>query len=258
MSLALHSPTLDRFLARLRPSPAHNALLVAVPSLASLLLLYTDYHAWLSFGTGGTPPTLSGYAKSTWLRVRRALHFPDADGRRDLRDAEAILPEAWQKEERHGMDLQGWLRKKNTLSERKGPRPQMVGRPLPQRQKPQPLDESLTKRLFGIIPALHAAHPDVLTLDLSITEGQSSDALFANSRSMPPEAELVKKELAHVHPADNSLHVLLCPKDATRVVAKGWGERFCMSWVPSGWELEVVERIVKAAVSFGTGRDILE
>ncbi|GAA5902433.1 hypothetical protein JCM6882_002752 [Rhodosporidiobolus microsporus] len=270
MSLSSPSLLLDSLLSRFGArDPQRLAVRLAAPTALLLIAgaVYRDYRAWLDFHPGGTPPTPRGYGKMTWLRIRRWVGHGDADARRDLRDGGAILPEAEEKEEKRGLAEEGWLRGKFTLPVRAGERPDMMDRPLPQRQEPQALSESLTKPLFEIIPVIHKQHPDLVSLDLSITEGKSADALFARKTSAPPETEVVKKELAHVHPADNSLHVLLCPVDAEEVAKKGWGERFVMGWVPSGWvmlyaprdedELAVVERIVKAAVSFGTGEAVL-
>ena len=43
-------------------------------------------------------------------------------------------------------------------------------------------------------------------------------------------------EIAHAHPADNSLHVLLSAADARTVIEAAWGRRFAVpSMVPLGW-----------------------
>ncbi|GAA6039814.1 hypothetical protein JCM8097_004233 [Rhodosporidiobolus ruineniae] len=230
--MSLHSvrTALDGLTSRLSRRDSHALAAVAVPTALVLLsaVVYQDYYSWVSFGTGGTPPTWSGYGKITRLRIKRWLGVT-ADGKRDLRDAEGILPEAGEKEE-EGVELKGWLRGEYALPERKGERPKIVSRPLPQRHEPQLLPEDLKKRLFDIIPSLHAQRPDLLTLDLSLTEGKSSNALFARPSSRAPEADTVKKELAHV--------MLYAPRDQE--------------------ELETVKLIVKAAVSFGTGQSILD
>ncbi|GAA5868009.1 hypothetical protein JCM8547_000780 [Rhodosporidiobolus lusitaniae] len=264
--MASHT-ALDSLVSRFRPRSDRSVAVLAVPAAAVALfaLVYRDYTAWLDFHPGGTPPTWQGYGKMSWLRLRRFLRI-GSEGARDLRDGSRILPEANEKRE-GGLEEEGWLRGKDALPTRQGERPEMMSRPLPQRQKPQALPEELKKRLFAIIPSLHAQRPDLVSLNLSVTEGKSSDALFTRVSSPPPEAEIVKKELAHVHPADNSLHLLLAPQDAKEVVEKGWGERFVIEWVSSGWvmlyaprtegDLEVVERIVRAAVSFGTCTSII-
>ena len=57
-----------------------------------------------------------------------------------------------------------------------------------------------------------------------------------NSPTCNPEAAAVGYEIAHAHPADNSLHVLLSPVDACTVIEAAWGRRFAVpSMVPPGW-----------------------
>jgi len=106
---------------------------------------------------------------------------------------------------------------------------------------------------------------------LSHTEGKSTDGLYA-LEGLPTlnveakEDKMLQREIAHAHPADNSLHVRLSGPDARKVMEAGWGQRFPLQFVRSGWtmvyaprsaeELEVVERIVKAGVAWVTGVEI--
>lgn len=115
-----------------------------------------------------------------------------------------------------------------------------------------------------------AAHPDFLEVKLSHTEGKSTDGLYAkpDTPTLNPIAKdkLLNHEIAHAHPADNSLHVWLSDPDARKVIESGWGQRFPLTFVKGGWtmvyaprdeaELETVERIVKAGVTFLTGQRV--
>jgi len=106
-----------------------------------------------------------------------------------------------------------------------------------------------------------------LEIKLSHTEGKSTDGLYARSdvSTLNPIADdkVLQREIAHVHPADNSLHVWLSDPDARTVIESGWGQRFPLTFVKGGWtmvyaprneqELEVVERIVKAGVGWVCG-----
>ena len=80
---------------------------------------------------------------------------------------------------------------------------------------------------------------------------------------------MLGNELAHVHPAENSLHVWVSPPDAKEIVGKGWGERFPLSslgmlhpsWVmvyaPRNMEeVDVIEEIIRAAIGFLTGEKV--
>lgn len=81
-------------------------------------------------------------------------------------------------------------------------------------------------------------YPDILILGLSKAEGGDADAIYARpeSRTCNHEAEKVRYEIAHAHPSDNSLHMLLSPADARTVIEASWGCRFpATSTVPPGW-----------------------
>ena len=81
-----------------------------------------------------------------------------------------------------------------------------------------------------------------------------------------PDAMIVGREFAHVHPQPNggSLHLRLPANRATEVVAKGWGEwhpfaldgtvpNLVMVYAPvTGRGLESVQTIIEAAVDYAT------
>lgn len=150
---------------------------------------------------------------------------------------------------------------------RKGSRPKMISRTMPQRQYPEPIDPETRVKLQNLMKELASAHPDILYIKPSHTEGKSTDGLYAvaNTAKLNPIAEdkILNHEIAHAHPAENSLHVWLSDTDARTVIEAGWGLRFPLTFVKSGWtmvyaprdegELKVVEDIVKAGVEFITG-----
>lgn len=114
---------------------------------------------------------------------------------------------------------------------------------------------------------LATAHPKILYTKPSHTEGKSTEGLYAvpDTATLNPIARdrVLDHEIAHAHPAENSLHVWLADGDARAVIEAGWGLRFPLTFVKSGWtmvyaprdegELEVVEKIVRAGVEFITG-----
>jgi hypothetical protein len=118
--------------------------------------------------------------------------------------------------------------------------------------------------------SLATAYADLLELKPSHTEGKSTDGLYARKGldKLNPVARdrILDHEIAHAHPAENSLHVWLSDVDARKVIESGWGQRFPLTFVASGWtmvyaprngaELEVVEVIVKAGVAWITGVEI--
>lgn len=157
------------------------------------------------------------------------------------------------------------------LSLRSSPRPRLMPRILPQRQVPDGvLSTASLTRLHSIINRVAEAHPDVFEIKPSHTEGKTTEGLYAKHdlKTLNPIArdKMLDHEIGHTHPSDNSLHVWLSDRDATEVVNKGWGQRFCLPFVNKGWvmiyaprsieEVEVVERIVKAAARFISGVEV--
>ncbi len=80
----------------------------------------------------------------------------------------------------------------------------------------------------------------------------------------PPEAFLIDREFAHVHPApDHSLHAMLPIETVSEAVAAGWAEPHPVALsglIPSNAvmlyaprdeaELDVIERLVRASHAF--------
>lgn len=159
---------------------------------------------------------------------------------------------------------------KGQLPSRAGKRPTLMPRILPQRQHPEPIDPQVRDKLQNLMKTLAAQHPSLFAVRLSHTEGKTTDGLYALEAipTLNPVAKdkLLNHEIAHAHPPDNSLHVWVSDPDARKIVESGWGCRFCLPFVKSGWtmvyaprneeEYQVVEKIVKAACAWITGVEI--
>ncbi|KAK3700779.1 hypothetical protein LTR37_015751 [Vermiconidia calcicola] len=252
--LSTYIPSLP---SNLRSMDTRTASLATIGTLTALTSAYIvrDYNQWVSFGSGGTHPTPSGYWRMTKLRWRA---YWSGD---DMRDPAPLF----------NVDGPQFLR--GDLPQRKGNRPQILARTMPQRQKPEALTPTVKDRLHAIPAKYCNEHPDILTLDLSKTEGRSTDAIYAKpdlpGRHPSAKDKILGDEIAHVHPAENSLHVWLSGPDAKMVVEKGWGERFPLSamgmchpslvmvYAPKSTEdVDVIEEIVKAGVGYLTGVQI--
>jgi Family of unknown function (DUF5519) len=138
---------------------------------------------------------------------------------------------------------------------------------LPQRQVPEHIDPATRDRLMFLMHRLADEHPDILEIKPSTTEGRTTDGLYARKDNPNINPIVIADrgldfEIGHAHPTDNSLHVWLSDPDARKVIAAGWGQRFCLPMVQSGWtmvyaprnksELELIEKIVKASVRWVT------
>lgn len=241
---------------RLSSQSTATTILTATTASAALFAAWvvSDYRAWKALGTGGTPPTPAGYWRMTKLRIKWALSFDD------LRDPSKLSEEG-------PSYLNIWLPNRSKT------RPKTQSRTMPQRSIPVPLDEAVRERLHALPKKYCKDHPTILKYDLSNTEGRTADAIYAlpNLPNRHPNAtdRIIKDEIAHTHPVDNSLHVWLSQADARKVVESGWGERFplgAMGMLHPGMtfvyaprsmaDLIVIEEIIKAGVAFVTGERI--
>lgn len=250
----MSSPRLHLYTQRAKDTVSRFPGTTALTTLLVLSLSWTisDFRAWLAFGTGGTPATWQGYLRMTKFRLLRLLHPAD------LRDASPL-----------STSTPSYLT--TPLQQRKGPRPRIMARTMPHRQVPEPIDPAARERLLNLMKDLAAQYPHLLTVAPSKTEGGSTDAIYAREdlETLNPVAKkdtLLKREIAHAHPSDNSLHVWMSEADARKVVETGWGERFPLGFVSKGWvmiyaprsgeEVDVVVGIVRAGVGWVTGVEV--
>ena len=48
------------------------------------------------------------------------------------------------------------------------------------------------------------------------------------------DARLARGEIAHIHPSDGSIHMVLGPSDTRTVIERGWGERHGLAGIALG------------------------
>jgi hypothetical protein len=114
-----------------------------------------------------------------------------------------------------------------------------------------------------------AAYSKYIETRPSKTEGGTGPAIYVKPdiKTINPVAHKIFYEVAHVHPAENSLHVYVSPQDAKLVMKRGWGQRFPVTWLaPPSWimvyaprneeEVEIVREIVRAAVCHAVGINV--
>lgn len=241
-------------------------------STAAALAFYYDFKSWQRYGTqqgqasllsrrshstgtGGTPPTLQGY-----LKIQRwGLYL--LYKRQNLLDP-APIPETGTAYIKPGK-----------IPERAGCPPKIIRWTLPQRQYPQPITKNTLDELNNLMQTFANTAPYSAYIETrpSKTEGGTGPAIYVKPdvKTINPMAHKIFYEVAHVHPKDNSLHFYVSPKDAKTVVSRCWGQRFPVTWLaPPSWimvyaprdemELEVVKEIVRAAVCYAVGMEIID
>jgi hypothetical protein len=149
------------------------------------------------------------------------------------------------------------------LPPRAGPRPHTTPRN-PHTQLDQNAPPGLQEQLFDRAKEL----PDVIFAPSMISvPGARAFVLSDETAAGPPEAFMIGREFAHLHPAaDGSLHMMLPPDLARTVEEQGWGEQHPvarMGVIPptammvygprDDEELETVWQILRASHAFAIG-----
>jgi len=153
-----------------------------------------------------------------------------------------------------------------SLRKRSGPRPRTTPTNPHTQLDQQPSDssirEQLARRLFGL--------PDVEERQTLISvPGARALWLKDNVPPGPPEAFMIEREFAHLHPGhDQSLHATIPPDLAQEAIDNGWAELHpvarlglippttVMLYAPRDpIELEVVYGLALASYHFAGGRD---
>src|SRR4051794_16931072 len=152
----------------------------------------------------------------------------------------------------------------DALPMRDGPRPRTTPTnphtQLDQQPTDQRLIEELARRAFALRGVVEA--PSRISVP-----GARALVLEPAEPTGPPEAFLIEREFAHLHPdPDHSLHAMLPTETVDEAVAAGWAEPHpvalrglipptaVMLYAPRDEaELEVVERLVRASHAFARG-----
>ena len=184
------------------PKTKQRGLLAAAAAAAATAATWAvrDYRSWRALGPGGLPPHPGGWLVTTGLRAlgRNPLRVrhPDADPERSALRA---------------------------LPPRTGTRPRVSKHPVPHRVLDQRRSAALTETLRSLLDEYGTKSP-LLEHRTSQWE-KHHQAVCLRSSDYPDEiARAAGGEIAHLHPSDGSMHVVLGPADAQRVLDRGWGE----------------------------------
>lgn len=224
----------------------------ALAAATAAVVARRDFNSWVALGPGGRPHTLMG-----WLDVTR-MRFLTVDPL-DVKNLEALA--ATQPRSAH---------LEEQLPQNPNPRPKVDPHPVPHRvvgtRSPDeviPELKALFDRVEGECDRTHYAH--------SYFE-RHHDAITA--LRVPwnhVDALKARGEIAHIHPSDCSMHMVMHPSDAAVAVRAGWGELHTLSGgplLPSAYlmvyppqqieDLEVVGRLLRAAIAYSTDEEDLK
>lgn len=223
--------------------PADYLKYVFVPlGTLAFLSAFRSYQTWMSLGPGGIPHSVFGWILSELLL--RPFSLWDVREIKDLRQAG-----------------NGYLK---AIDDRTRDPPRVKGH-APNRQinyfSPRAIIAEMESFILNKIPE---KCPRRMHIDESYL-GRAGSALFVTN---PVEhCKKYKGECAQIHSTkDGSLHVVLHPLDAIKVMEGGWGERHPLAkglFLPRSYillyapqdntEVETVKKIVRAAVNYVGG-----
>lgn len=220
------------------------ALGCAAAAAALLAWAVVDYRRWVALGAGGLPHHPGGWLVMTALRVFE----------RNPRQAAAL---------RSVLGTPGDNAYLGQLVRRSGARPVVPAYPIPQRQLTDLPDASTRELLRGLFARRVAQDPGQLTWATSAFEKHNQAIALRWPACGCADARRWHGEVAHIHPSDGSMHMILSPSDAAQVVTSGWGELHSLSGrlglLPASYtfvyaprnaeDLQVVDRILNAAVA---------
>ena len=207
-----------------------------------------DYGAWRALGPGGLPHTARGWLTMTRWRLMAgdplSLTAIDRDvGQPGDVDMLADLPE------------------------RARPRPSIAPHPVPHRQLDQHIPDPLRADHTAIFDRQVTEHSEALHYAQSHFERHNQAVTLRRPNVGHPVACTTCGEIAHIHPSDGSMHMILSPSDARYVVGRGWGERHGLAGkalgLPSTYlliyapqeadDLAVLDRILAASIRYMSG-----
>ena len=202
-----------------------------------------DYRKWMALGPGGLPANLGGWFSMTRYRLRA----------KDGVDTIPLLAGAGAAE-----DVRAW----SVVRRRPGTRPRVSPYPIPHRQLDQLPDGGVRVALAKLFDGVVEAHADRVKYALSHFEKRHPAITLKSSEGTVGASSY--GEIAHIHPSDNSMHMILSASDAVAAIEMGWAERhglagiavglpatYVMVYAPrNGGDLRVVEELLEAAIAY--------
>ena len=145
---------------------------------------------------------------------------------------------------------------------RSGSRPAVSPYPIPHRQLNQLPDMVMRQALARLFDAKVAEHAERVEYALSHYEKRHPALTLRSSAGRM--GCLAHGEIAHIHPSDHSMHMILRAADAAAVIDLGWGQRHGLAGLAAGLpatyvmvyaprdqaDLQVIAELLEAALAY--------
>jgi hypothetical protein len=206
-----------------------------------------DYRSWYALGEGGVPHNVVGWLMVTLMRIRKREPL----GIGPYASMLGVVPD------------DRWL---GGLSRRSGDRPRIAPYPVPHRQLDQPGDEVARALVDKFFADAVADAGKQLFWRRSVFERHTFAITVSPHLISHDTVRQTRGEVAHVHPADGSMHMIFSPSDAVVVLESGWGERHPLAGVGgrlpltyllvysprSADEADIVSTLLRASIAYMT------
>ncbi len=204
-----------------------------------------DFKGWVDLDQGVHDDTLAGYLHMTQLRLKMRDPF-------DLQDTRKRVGTRY--------DIQTLY----ALPPRPSKRPEVAPYPIPHRQLTQQPNEEFRKALQQLFDKTVADNSAMVRYMRSHFEQLIQAITCCLVDHVDPVQGSSNGEIAHIHPVDGSMHLVLSPSDAIVAIQAGWAQfhglagrdhglpqTYVMVYGPqSEFELEVIGRLLNASIQY--------
>lgn len=212
------------------------------------LWVYRDYHAWLKLGEGGLPANFRGWMHTTRLRFKMRNPF-------DLTDVRAA--------QHTGGDIETL----HELPPRPSARPKVDQYPVPHRQMTQRPDDHYRKAMQALFDQVVEENKGTVRYALSHFEKHIQAVTSCLTGHRDPVNGSSLGEIAHIHDADGSMHMIMSPSDTIVAIEAGWAQfhglagldhglplTYIMIYGPqSDEELAVIGKLLRSSIAYMCG-----
>lgn len=228
--------------------PANLLILMLCAAAMAALALWVarDFARWKALGPGGLPHSPAGWLAMSFLRWLKR------DGRDPRRLASAAKSEP--------------VSHLGPLPLRPGQRPMVAPYPIPHRQLSDTAAPENLARLMSLFDKAVEQNEDTVRYAPSFFEKHHDAITLKHPECGHVHALVSHGEIAHIHPSDGSMHMILSARDAMTVLDRHWGELHSLAGLfnrlPNSYtfvyaprneaDLDAIERILSASVTFMT------